>query len=247
MLPIVLAVPSLAYDEKKFCDAQATAAVVFVDVTTEFDSRSKSLFEEGILEILDSLSGGQRLLLVSIEDSFAASQKLFDGCIPFCPDYSVLDPEYYMSGCTSGLVKLRKKEQKMAVGMALQKRLSKTSNLPKSEILRTISFTMNTVSRNAKSTEIFVFSDMIENSQFFPAKLFWSRPLKELVSSISEAELLPNLRATKIRVFGVGRGGDALRTPLTQPQLARIKKVWGAFFNEAGATDLYLGEALSVN
>jgi hypothetical protein len=239
--------PSFSYDDSLFCAPDGETVVVFVDVTTPFDDRSKTLFEDGILEILSSLSGGQHFDIFTIEDAFSTSQTLFRGCVPYCASKGWGD--WLTSDCTSGLIRLKTNEQKRLIGSALRSRLSRSEELPTSEIVRTLTFDLNSVLKRGIRSRVYIFSDMIENSEFMPGKLFHSSKISDLIAKTVDNQLIPELNGSQVNVFGVGRGGNLGRKPLPQPMLLHIKEFWTAFFKKAGVADgnIHIGESLSVN
>ena len=232
-----------AYDEKNFCDPKAATNLILIDVTTQFDIRSKDLFEKGILAILGKMEGGQRIVISTIEDAMTSSQKLYEGCVPYCKDSGVLGSLF--GDCTTGLVKLRSNEQRGAISKSLRGRLSSAADLPLSEIVRTVATASSAEFATKNNGEIYVFSDMIENSSYIPGKVFWWQPLENILAKIVKDDYMPKLPGVKIRIFGVGRGGYQERKQLSQVKLDHIKKFWTAYFKQAGASDIVIGESLS--
>lgn len=232
-----------AYDEKNFCNPDASTSLVLIDVTTRFDERSKGLFEEGILAVLGKMEDGQKIIISTIEDALTNSQKLYEGCVPYCNETGVFDSLF--GECTTGLVKLRSNEQRGAISKSLRGRLAMADDLPFSDIVRTIATKSGDEFVGRKSGKVFIFSDMIENSDYIPGKIFWWQPMENILAKIRNDSYLPNLPNVKIRVFGVGRGGDQQRKQLPQIKLDRVKKFWAAYFKQTGATDVLIGESLS--
>jgi hypothetical protein len=233
--------PAFAYDAAKFCKDGGNFVVILVDVTTAFDDRAKDLFQKGIAAIVGSLSPGDQVRISTIEDSYANSTQLYAGCVPYC-ESSIWD--FFTSDCTEGLVRLESRRQLASIRSALQGRLEKaTADLDTSDIIRAIHD--DTVQRPADAhLELYVFSDLIENSEFMPGKVFWAQPTKQSIALVQKDNLMPDFSGSTVTAFGVGRGGSMGRHPLTQDRLNKLHEFWTAYFAAAGAPDAQITESL---
>ena len=230
-----------AYDESKFCKSGADVIVILIDVTSEFDNHSINIFRDGVSNIIAKLDGGERVLIETIGDSFTKSEKLYDGCVPFC-----VSSWNIFSDCTTGLVKLRSREQLNKIAAVLRSRLSKTTDLPHSDIVRTLAYVVGPLARGTHEIKLYMFSDMIENSSFLPGKMFFSRPINNLIQYISENSLIPNFKRVDIHAFGVGRAGTTGRKPLPQHLMNRIIEFWSVYFRHSGAEKFDINETLET-
>lgn len=218
-----------------FCADDAPTLALFIDVTTSFDKKSQLVLSEGIEKFALNLRGGERVVLMTIEDSFSSSTKIFDGCVPVCAGSGWYD--WIFGSCTSGLVRLKRKEMNAAIRSGLVARLSTASNLPQSDIVRTLNESIAVIFPAGQTGTLFIFSDLIENSEYIPGKDFWQEPNEDLIAKIQTNDLIPNLKAVDVRAFGLGRGGDNMRTPLSPEMLSKLKRFWTAFFEMAGVTE----------
>ena len=229
------------YDRSKFCKADADSVIILVDVTTAFDDRAKDLFQRGITGIVSALTPGERVRIATIEDSYSSSQLLYEGCVPYCSN-GLLD--FFLSECTDGLIRLETRRQLSEIKKALQERLSKaTSDMDTSDIVRTIAYAVQPRGSD-RHLDLFVFSDLIENSEFMSGKIFWSQPTSTSMKQIEDNSLMPDLREATVNAFGVGRGGSMGRHPLTQDRINKLHEFWTAYFAAAGAPDAQISEAL---
>lgn len=235
------ATPALAYDRAKFCKDGGDYVVILVDVTTAFDDRARDLFGRGIAAIVTSLRPGDHIRISTIEDSYATSAQLYDGCVPYC-DPSIWN--YLTSDCTDGLIRLETRRQQSDIKSALLARLGKaTADLDLSDIIRTIYD--DTAQRPPDAHfDLFVFSDLIENSDFMPGKMFWSQATAKSIAMIKANSLLPDFAGSTVKVFGVARGGSMGRHPLAQDRTNKLRDFWTAYFAAAGVPDAEISEAL---
>ena len=228
----VIGRPAYAYDGAQFCKTDKPTLALFIDVTTSFDDKSKATLSEGIEKFSSILQGGERIVLMTIEDSFSESAKLFDGCVPICESSGWVD--WLFGNCTSGLLRLKRKEMNAAIRTGLVSRLANSTDLPRSDIIRTISENARIIFSDKKVGTLFIFSDMIENSELITGKEFWSVPNDELLDRINRVELIPALTGVSVKSFGLGRGGDNDRTPLDQDMLQKVRQFWTRYFELAG-------------
>jgi hypothetical protein len=120
------------------------------------------------------------------------------------------------------------------------------TELPKSEIIRTLAMVLGSTGEEKRSVLVYIFSDLIENSEFISGKTFWSQPVERTVDVVKENELLPDLRNASVKIFGVGRDGTAQRRPLAQVLLAHLKRFWILYFEKTGCIDLEINESLEI-
>lgn len=233
--------PAGAYDVSKFCRPDADQVIILVDVTTAFDERSKEQFQRGISAIVSALSPGEQLRIVTIEDSYAASKPLYGGCVPYCPSGFF---DWFFSDCTEGVLRLEKTRQQNEIVAALRGRLETvTVDLDWSDIVRTIYYATEHRIAGAH-LDLFVFSDLIENSEFMAGRTFWSQKPEKSIAQIKANGFLPDFRDATVRAFGVGRGGSMGRHPLTQDRILALHGFWKHYFDAAQATDAQVSEEL---
>ena len=231
-IALVIGRPAYAYDGAQFCKTEKPTLALFIDVTTSFDDKSKATLSEGIEKFSSILQGGERIVLMTIEDSFSASAKLFDGCVPICESSGWVD--WLFGNCTSGLLRLKRKEMNAAILTGLVSRLANSTDLPRSDIIRTISENTRIIFSDGKQGTLFIFSDMIENSELISGRDFWSLPNEELLVRATEADLVPKLTGISVKTFGLGRGGDDGRSPLDQNMLKKLRQFWTSYFELTG-------------
>jgi hypothetical protein len=224
--------PALALDNDSYCDVDGANVVLYLDVTTPYDDIDKRALVDGIGHIFEGLEGGDRFSIRTIEDAFPKSARLIDACVPFCAGGMLGD---FFSQCTEGAVINDTKVLRRQIVESLAGRLSSSTELLQSELIRTLALSAPEEFREGKSNEIYVFSDMIENSPYLSGADFFASDNQELVLRLADDKLIPNLLDAKVGVFGMGRGGGEGRAALPQDRLTKLEEFWRLFFIAAGA------------
>jgi hypothetical protein len=221
-------------DAHRFCDSDAPNVVVFLDLTTPYDEIDREALIQGISQIFESSKDGARLVLRTVEDAFTASDRVADICIPFCPSEGFLSD--LLSDCTGGVVINERKRQRHLISAALLKLMQAREELPHSDILRTLFNAAREEYRDGRENMIYIYSDMVENSEYISGKEFFTSSNETLLEKLADDRLVPNLFKAQVQVFGMGRGGSADRTPLAQERLGKVEDFWRLYFTATGAT-----------
>jgi hypothetical protein len=236
MLPLAAlalwAAPGHAAEDRNYCSDTGANVVLYLDVTTPYDDIDKRALVDGIGRIFETLHGGDRLSIRTIEESFPQSTRMLEACVPFCDGGMLGD---LFSTCTEGVAINDTKALRRRIVESLAGRLSSSAELPYSEIIRTLALSAPEEFRDGRSNAVFVFSDMIENSTYLSGGDFFAADNTELVTRLADDKLIPNLFGAKVGVFGIGRGGGAERTPLPQERLGKLEEFWKLFFKASGA------------
>jgi hypothetical protein len=95
-----------------------------------------------------------------------------------------------------------------------------------------------------QGAEVYVFSDLIENSEYIPGGAFREEPNAALIDRIEADNFLPNLEGAAVKIFGVGRGGGEERTPLSVPRLNKLLDFWNTLFERSGAAPVTISQNL---
>jgi hypothetical protein len=230
------------HDRSLFCRADADEVLILLDITTALDQRARDLLEDGVRQIVDYLEPGESLKVVTIADEVTHSELLLDDCVPYCPqDLGTI----VLGNCTEGLLRLENRRLQNDLAGALRGRLQHTKDLPYSEIVRTLRAA--TQSRDMeRALELYVFSDLIENSELIPGKEFWTTPATALLAKVESYALLPNLSHSSVWAFGIGRRGSGDRAALSADRMLVLERFWTAYFAAAGAETTTLSEFLVI-
>jgi hypothetical protein len=221
-------------ENTRFCSDAAPNVVALLDVTTPYDEADKTSLIEGISRIFEGLEDGARLSIRTIEDKSTSSQRLIQLCIPYCPDEGFFGG--LLSKCTEGVVINERKHRRLQVSQALIQATRDRAELPHSAIIRTIAIVAAEEFAQGRENRFYLFSDMIENSDYLSGKDFSRTPNDTLIDQLEKDRLIPNLSGAAVKVFGVGRGGSAERSPLSQERLTKLHDFWTRFFAAGGAS-----------
>ena len=234
-IPMLLAAAgAVAGTTSKYCSDKADNVVVYIDRTTPYDDIDKKDLVDGVSRLFETLKGGERFSMRTIADNFTASTNLLDECLPVCQAGGLFGDLF--SGCTEGVVINDKKHLKQAVVQRLNDLLTNFVELPNSEIVRTLGLTAPSELRPGRTNRFYIFTDLIENSQYLPGKEFFTTKNDVLLSHVAKDGLVPDLQGATVRIFGVGRGGDpGDRHPLNQALLEKLLDFWQRYFEAAHA------------
>lgn len=218
----------------KDCDPEAASVVFMFDVTTPYDDIDRTVLRDSALKIFDRLQGGQKFTILTIEDSFSHSRRLIEACIPYCPERSIIDT--LISDCTEGVLLQKRRALASHLRDVLGVMLDASSELPRSDIVRTVYYALKADTGVAPvHVELYVFSDMLENSGFIGLReLFGSKPAA-LVEKAAKNNLIPSIPGAAVRIFGVGRRHSSGKPELSVAEMQRLTGFWREYFAAAGA------------
>lgn len=224
-----------ANPETRFCSEAAPNVVLYLDVTTPYDAADKEALVDGISKIFERMQGGSRLSMRTIADAFSRGRRLIETCAPYCPETGFFSD--LLSDCTEGIVINERKRQRRLVSEKLLEQMEARSELAHSEIIRTIAVSAKEEYIEGRENRFYIFSDMIENSEFMPGAEFFRRDNSEILLRLEKDGLIPYLAGAEVRIFGIGRGGNsATREALSQERLNKINSFWELFFSATGAS-----------
>ncbi len=233
--PAATTAAAIGNRNSRFCSSSAANMVLYLDVTTPYDTVDKETLVDGGGRIFESLKGGERLAIRTIADEFPNSRRLLDLCVPYCESRGFLKDLF--SDCTEGVVINEKKRMKASMASELRAAITTAGDLPYSAIVRTLSLSASEEFRAGRENDFYVFSDLIENSKYMPGKKFLWEPTDKLLAIVRKDGLIPKLPGASVRVFGIGRGGNPEhRDALQQDVLERVEGFWQTYFTEAGAS-----------
>lgn len=221
-----------------YCAPGAASVVFMLDVTTPYDDIDRAVLRDSALKVFNRLEGGQKLTIVTIEDSFSHSRRLIEACIPFCPENgSVID--ILLSNCTEGVLFQRRRELAAHLRTTLDLMLGASAELPRSDIIRTVYYAMKGDTGTAPThVELYIFSDMLENSGFMTLRELFGSKTAWLIQKARQGSLVPSMPGAAVRIFGVGRRHSQGKPELTVAEMKRLTDFWRGYFDAAGAASI---------
>ena len=224
---------------KDYCADDGTNVMFVIDVTTEYDPKDKELLVRAVGDIFDSLQGGERIVIRSITASFATSDRLIDRCIPTCLAKSFLDR---WLNCSDGLIVSDTRRVKQEIVQSLRRRLENLTELPRSDIIRTLAHVSREEARRERRQILYILSDLIENSEKVTARLFFETENGRLIRYLRKYDLIASLEGVEVRAFGVGRGSTQDRLPLPVGHHKKLLDFWHLYFKEAKAGSVEISQ-----
>jgi hypothetical protein len=229
-------------DWAAYCSPTAKRVLLLVDITTPYDTQDKQILVDGLQSIVGKLGDGDRIVIRTIADSYTHTEKLIDRCMPYCPPMSFWDELF--SNCTGGLILNHKRARISEIRASVRGRLDQFKELEHSEIVGTIAQSAKEVLSPEQGAEVYIFSDLIENSEYIPGVAFREEPNAALLARIEADNFLPNLQGAAVKIFGVGRGGGEERAPLSVPRLNKLLDFWNTLFERSGAAPVTISQNL---
>jgi hypothetical protein len=226
-------------DNKDYCRGGGRLVLLLIDITTPYDQTDKNAIVQMTDRVLTSIEGGDRLIVRTIADSHTRSERLAERCIPHCPASSMWKR---MLNCSDGVIRTDFEAVRAEVIAAMRNRLATFHELPYSDIVRTISSVLQEERRDIGELSLYVYSDLIENSDYFPSKYLFSYNLQRLIFGLHHYKLIPDLKGARVQVAGFGRAGTSDRRPLKVDEINKLREFWTGFFKEAGAASISISQ-----
>ncbi len=217
---------------KDYCSSTGANLILAVDITTPYDAKDKELLVRAVGEIFETLHGGDRIVVRTIGAASTSSERLIDKCVPRCRANSTWDK---MFNCNEGIILNDTKQVKHLLLQSLSARLAQFEEQPRSDIIRTIVSISREEGQRDHAQILYVFSDLIENSDYISGRSFFTTDTKKLLQYLKRYDLIAPLDGIDVRVFGFGRDGTPARAPLTVPARKKALDFWTAFFRESKA------------
>lgn len=221
-----------------YCNAGGGLIIVLIDVTTPYDQTDKAAIVRMINDIWKSAQGGEKLILRTISDSHTHSETVFNRCIPHCKASGMLDRLF---NCSDGLIRTDSEVVRAELETSLRNRLSKFTELNRSDILRTI-FAAVQGRGESVPLRLYIYSDLIENSEYFSSRYLFNYTVARLIEGLRIYKLIAPLHNAAVSVAGVGRGGAQDRRPLSVSELNKLKEFWTAYFGASGAKPVIISQ-----
>ena len=241
-----LAPAASAEGTDRFCAEAGANVVFFIDVTTPYDAIDRKALVEGIATVFERTEGGSRIAIRTIADTFANSAGILDECVPWCESGGFIE-DFFSSNCTEGVVINEKKHLRERIVAVLSDWMARSTELPHSEIIRTLSMPGAGEYRKGRENRFYVFSDMIENSEYLSGAKFFGTRNAAIVSKLAKDRLVPGFPEADVTIFGVGRTGDpGNRQALPQDKIEKLIDFWETYFSLAGAEPPQLRQTLGA-
>lgn len=231
--------PGALAARQDYCKLGTGTIALLIDRTTPYDQQDMDILVAGLDTFVEELKTGDRLVVHTITDNPAASARMFEECVPGCPEGGGLS-DWIMSSCKPTVAKAENREFRRRLAQVLVGMLKDKQAYPRSEILRTLDSVARTY-RGRGLKRLIVFSDLLEHSDVLSyTALTEAQPARNL-RTVAEQRLLAPLRGVQVDMFGFGRGHDPGRKALPRPVENRIHDFWALYLRDSGAAEVRIG------
>ena len=148
--------------------------------------------------------------------------------------------------CNQGIVANDTKKISTRSRRRLRDRLMRSRTSSRSDIIRALSNSSREEVQRGGRRVMYVFSDMIENSDHMSGRIFFTTPTPQLIRYLRKYGLLASLKGAEVHVFGVGRDGTPSRAPLNVAALQKIMEFWKAYFQASNAQSIEISPNIIV-
>ena len=112
-----------------------------------------------------------------------------------------------MLNCSDGVIRTDFEAVRAEVIAAMRNKLATFDELSYSDIVRTIFSVLQEERRELGAVSLYVYSDLIENSDYFPSKYLFSYNLQRSIFGLQHYKLIPDLKGATVQVGGPGWHG----------------------------------------
>lgn len=219
-----------------------SSTLIAIDRTSRYTTNtgeSRGLRIGGAVDtLLKTLQGGDRVSIVTIERQRALSALAFNDCYPGCPPGSTTT--WPLSSCPEATLEVQRRDFKRRLYRAVAPLLQNDVEQRNSDITGTL----HQATQQHRYNRVFIFSDMLENSQILPfASRFSTAPPSENFAIVQQNGLVSKLPGGNVQIVGFGLSHARGRPALTAAQDRNIREFWSLYFRSAGATVSYRTDA----
>lgn len=226
--------PSAGAQTPDYCRYGSRSSLLLIDRTTPYDANDRQILLESVGAVVDHLQLGERLVVATISAHYSESQSVISACRPGCPDAN--GPLGDLAGNCSSVLALRDARRFRAqLITALGPVMDNSRDEPFSDITGTIAQATQHPSGGRPFAAVFIFSDMLENSQALPWRQFRDMDAQSALAVVRQYGLTPAVRGAQVRIAGFGRLNDPARSPLPADLDQRVRQFWEAYFAAGGS------------
>ena len=226
-----------------YCQYGKQTTLVLLDRTTPYTGAEQETLIDGVATVYEQLRAGERLLVRTLVDDHTESRTAFDSCMAKCPsDQGFV--AWLLSSCSSVRAKRERVQQMRGLAEAVKPMIETRHATPESAVARSIGTAaeeirvMASQGRAQPLGRLVIYSDLIQNTDAFPAAAFKRAAPAEAVRRLDELGVDPGFAGVDVLVFGFGRDQTAAREALPPGVAQRLKRTWRRFFASNGAASV---------
>lgn len=223
-----------------YCAFGQTSSLFLIDQTTPYDDTDRAVITESIGTVVDQLGPGDRIVLATISDHYTKSSRLINACKPGCPEgKGALDS--MVGGCSSMKALADERQFMASLVQTLAPAVRGSSSFDRSAIMSTIAQWTQAPPGGQSFSSVYIFSDMLENSQALPWSDFRSMEPDAAMALAEQLRYVPAVQGADVRIVGFGRSHNPGRPPLDPELDARLREFWTVYFYAGGASVIFEG------
>lgn len=233
-----------AQGRNEYCQYGSRSSLFLVDRTTPYDETDRRVIIDSIGAVVEGLGAGDRIVVATIGPHYSQSERVIDECKPGCPPArGPLDA--ILTRCRSMVAMQDNQGFRARLRARIRPLTQSTVEAPNSDITGTIAQWSQHPPGNRRFTNVYIFSDMLENSQAIPWRDFRSMSAEAMMSAVQRYRLVPAVRDAEVRIVGFGRLHDPGRPPLPADLDLRLRSFWRGYFSAGGAREVSFEGSIS--
>lgn len=225
---------AVAHDRADYCRYGRQSSLFLIDRTTPYDDADEHILLGSAGAIVDGLAPGDRLVVSTIGAHYSASRRVFNACRPGCPETS--NPLGDLAtGCAAMTALRDERVFRARLIAALRPLMRNSTNDTGSDITGAIAQATRRPPGGRTYANVFIFSDMLENSQALPWSQFARQSAAQSMAEVTRFDLTPAVRGANVRIVGFGRLHNDRRSPLPAELDQRVRGFWASYFHAGAA------------
>lgn len=215
-----------------------SATVFLIDRTSPYDDRDKEVFAKGVAGIYDRLQTGDRLIVHTLTDDFAISEKVFDACRPGCQEQGLVSGLF--SQCRESVARVDDRAFMRDYLTSVKPLVDQLEEYPASVVIETIAYIVQEYERN-HLVSLVIFSDMIEHSRMSQFAYLSGKDVEAMLKKVERLGLVRPMQNVSVEIFGFGRSHSDSRDGLRAAVKQNIERFWREYFHLAGVKSVRIG------
>lgn len=232
-------ISSASAANQDYCtQGDGSTTVLLVDRTNPYDRRDKEIFANGVAGIYDRLETGDRLIVHTLTDDFATSEKVFDACRPGCRDQGLVSG--LLSQCRESVARVADRQFLQDYLNSVKPLIDRQEEYPASRVIEAVAYVVQEYDRD-NLVSLVLFSDMIEHSPLARFIYLDDGDVDRLLKKVDRLGLVRPMDNIGVEIFGFGRSHGDTRDGLKPATRQNIEKFWREYFRLAGAEAVRIG------
>jgi hypothetical protein len=228
---------AFAQHKTDYCKNSKSSTLFLVDRTTPYDEVDRKVIIDSIGAAVDGLDIGDRIVVATIGSHYSKSERLVNACKPGCPkSNNPLDS--MLGGCSTMRAMADEREFLGRLRSTLRPLTQGSVEAENSDITGTIAQWTQRPPGGMSFGHVYLFSDMLENSQALPWHEFKAMKPEAAIEVARKYGLLPSTPKAEVRIVGFGRLHDPGRPPLPADLDARLRAFWISYFGAGSAANV---------